>query len=204
MKNTQRTLEQIDQEITKKSKQLEAIRYAKHLTEKQHKNALDMVEHVPNNIYIEDWKAEEKYLAKMLEQLQSIYDELAEQQSELCREFENVEQRQRTLEQLMKERDEQKQATQSQKTTKKGYIFKDTITNLENNTKQVYFIGVDGYVQYEPKYCTPYKLRKAVENRIKKDINFWGNSSYSEKLDEMSYIEGGKYLHICEIIEIEY
>lgn len=203
MTNTQKEIKKIENAINEKSAQINAIQYALSLVNQKHDSAVDMCQNVPTNIYIEDWKRERDYTQKQAEQLKAIWQQLGGELDELCRHLQALERNKEYEEKLRKEWEEQQKAKESQP-KRKGYLYKDTTTNLENNTKQVYFMGVDGYVQDEPKYCTPYKLKKAVENRIQKDINFWGNSSYSEKLDGMSYIEGGKYLHICEIIEIEY
>lgn len=72
-------LENLNKKADELAEQLKAIRYAIYLTDKQHKNCVDMVENVPNNIYHEQWKAEEQKTAKHLKVLYDIESQLSNQ-----------------------------------------------------------------------------------------------------------------------------
>ena len=86
----------------------------------------------------------------------------------------------------------------------KGYIEKSTITNTKNGEVKVYFRGIDDYVQDDAKYCEPYKLRKALVNRIKRDIDFAVRFLKGEKINDSKYSESdGTYIIEVEIIEVE-
>ena len=85
-------LKNLDEQITEKSHNLEALSYAKYLTDEKLKNARNMVENVPQNIYIEEWKAEAQHLDKISQRLDKIYNEESEEQSRLCAEYEATEQ----------------------------------------------------------------------------------------------------------------
>lgn len=85
-------LKSLDEQITEKSHDLEALRYAKYLTDEKLKNARNVVENVPQNIYIEEWKAEAQHLDKISQRLDKIYNEVGEEQSRLCAEYEATEQ----------------------------------------------------------------------------------------------------------------
>ena len=88
---------------------------------------------------------------------------------------------------------------QIKKLTKK-YIIKDTITNTETGKVLVYFTGVDGYVHDESDFyfCEGYSRRGCALNNIKKSANFIN----CKPLNDMEYLEGEKWHHVCEILEI--
>lgn len=198
-------LQNIENQINQKGAQLEAVRYSIYLLEKEHKNACDMVEHVPNNIYIEEWKASAKHSAKMLENMRSIYDQLAKEQEQLCNDYEKEEQRQQAIAKALEEQQANQEPTNEEpRGARVGYIVKDTVTNIETNKTTVYYMGVDGYINDEPKYCTPYRKRGAALNRIKKDVNFWAGSKYAEIISDSQYIEGKKWVHVLELVTIEF
>jgi len=78
------TLKTQAEKMAKMSSELEALHYAKYLTSEKHKNALDMVQNVPNNIYIEDWKREEKALTKKCDFLDQLENDLQRELYKLC------------------------------------------------------------------------------------------------------------------------
>lgn len=90
----------------------------------------------------------------------------------------------------------------TQTNNQKGYIIKDTITNNQTGQILVYFTGVDGYVQEEAKYCDPYKRKGCALNNVRKSAYYWDDSK-KEGDDFLNYIEGGRWVHQVEIIEIE-
>ena len=87
-----KTKETLQNKIDLTIKQLEALTYAKHLTEKKHSEALDMVENCPQNIYIDEWKHEAERTARHLEALDQVADMVAKEQSALFDDLERAEQ----------------------------------------------------------------------------------------------------------------
>ena len=91
------TLKTQCQKMAKMNQELEALHYAKYLTTQKHANALDMVQNVPNNIYIEDWKKEEKNLAKKCEYLGELENDLQNDLYVLCDTIEKERNEQRQI-----------------------------------------------------------------------------------------------------------
>lgn len=91
------TLKTQAEKMAKMSRELEALHYAKYLTSEKHANALDMVQNVPNNIYIEDWKKEEKDLAKKCDCLGQLENDLQGDLYALCDTIEKERNEQRQI-----------------------------------------------------------------------------------------------------------
>lgn len=91
------TLKKNLEKMTKMSQQIDALHYARYLISEKHNNALDMVQNVPQNIYIEDWKKEEKNLAKKCEYLSTLEDDLQHELEELCNAIEQERKEQRQM-----------------------------------------------------------------------------------------------------------
>ena len=92
MTNKENKLNLLDNQINALSDEIEALRVARRYTEAEHINAVEMVENVPNNIYINEWKSEAEHLEKVLQRLDNLYKRLATEQSRLCAKFEAIEQ----------------------------------------------------------------------------------------------------------------
>ena len=87
MKTTeQKQLEKINQ----LNEQKEALEYAIQLVEKKHAEALDIVQNVPTNIYIEDWKREEKKTRRQVASLIVLKSNLIEELTTLWNEWEKT------------------------------------------------------------------------------------------------------------------
>ena len=87
MKTTeQKQLEKINQ----LNEQKEALEYAIQLLEKKHAEALDIVQNVPTNIYIEDWKREEKKTRRQVASLIVLKSNLIEELTTLWNEWEKT------------------------------------------------------------------------------------------------------------------
>ena len=78
------TLNELENKMDQLGRELNALAYAMALVEEKHKNAADMVEHVPTNIYIEDWKREERHTARKLEALKGLYEKVGKEQAKIC------------------------------------------------------------------------------------------------------------------------
>ena len=85
-------LKEIENQLQTIGAKQEAIERAHYLVVKSLKNARDVVEKVPNNLYIEDWKREAEHLEKVKTNLDSIYTDLTNEQSRLCAKYEAIEQ----------------------------------------------------------------------------------------------------------------
>lgn len=85
----------------------------------------------------------------------------------------------------------------------KKYIIKDTITNQETKEIQVYFMGKDGYIHDEQTFywCDGYKRRCDAEKKIAKEIK-WFSGIHGQTIDSKHCIEGKKWYHEYEILEI--
>lgn len=79
----------------------------------------------------------------------------------------------------------------------KTYVVKDTIINLETLETQVYYTGKDGYVHDFPKYAEGYTAVHFASKKIAKEI------ASLTKIDDANCLEGGKWLHHYEIVEVE-
>lgn len=96
--NTQKTSETIKE----KGKQRDALSYAIYLLQKKHSEAVSMVENVPNNIYIEEWKRQAETTGEQLESLEQLKSDLESQIDALCRKCDNdIEQEQKAIRELM-------------------------------------------------------------------------------------------------------
>jgi len=86
MENTKKTqaLKRLEAKMDELSAELGAVAYALQLVSEKHDSAADMVQNVPQNIYIEEWKAEERHTAQKLKQLKALYDKLGAEQSKVC------------------------------------------------------------------------------------------------------------------------
>lgn len=84
MKDTRAKIQELEEQMDKMGAELGALAYAIQLVEEKHKSAADMVANVPQNIYIEEWKSEERYTAQKLEQLKAIYNEKGKEQAKIC------------------------------------------------------------------------------------------------------------------------
>ncbi len=84
-------LTKLDNKIIKITKKINALREAKRYTEKEHKNAVDMVENVPTNIYIDEWRNLAEHLKNVLDNLNEIEQDLTAEQSKLCEQFDKIE-----------------------------------------------------------------------------------------------------------------
>ena len=73
------------------SAELSAIDYAIYLVDEKRKSAADMVQNVPQNIYIEDWKRELNHNADKLRHLERIKAELQIKLRHICKEWEKAE-----------------------------------------------------------------------------------------------------------------
>lgn len=73
------------------SAELSAIDYAIYLVDQKRKNAADMVQNVPQNIYIEDWKRELNHNADKLRHLERVKVELLTKLRHTCKEWEKAE-----------------------------------------------------------------------------------------------------------------
>lgn len=82
MKKT--TLKNRIEEMHKKTKQTDAVRYVLRILESKHRDALDMVQNVPNNVYINEWKQEEKMLAEKVQTITELLDEMSIALYHLC------------------------------------------------------------------------------------------------------------------------
>ena len=195
-----KTIKNLEELIDEKNAQINAIQYALSLVEQKHKSACDMVENVPNNVYIEDWKREKDYTQKQAQELRAIWQSLSEDLDQLCNQLNRLEKAQAEEEQRRKDWEEQQRAKASQQ-KQKGYIMRTLTTNLETKEVREYFRGVDGYIQEDPQYWTPYKRKGQLLNIIKKEAQRWGNMSHGKTLDEVSYTFAG-WLYENEIIEV--
>ena len=79
----------------------------------------------------------------------------------------------------------------------KGYVLKDVIYNIQTGEQLTYYIGRDGYVQDDIKWCDAYRKRGNVENLIKRDM--LGHKVITENV----YIEGDRWIHVTSICEVE-
>ena len=84
MKDTRTKIQELEEQMDKMGAELGALAYAIQLVEEKHKSAADMVANVPTNIYIEEWKSEERYTAQKLEQLKALYEEKGKDQAKIC------------------------------------------------------------------------------------------------------------------------
>lgn len=91
------TLKRESAKMSKMSRELDALHYAKYLTSQKHASALDMVQNCPQNIYIEDWKKEEKNLAEKCEYLAELENDLQSDLFALCDAIENERKAQRQI-----------------------------------------------------------------------------------------------------------
>lgn len=73
------------------SAELSAIDYAIYLVDEKRKSAADMVQNVPQNIYIEDWKRELNHNADKLRHLERIKVELQIKLRHICKEWDKAE-----------------------------------------------------------------------------------------------------------------
>lgn len=208
MKNT---LETINEQMTINQQQQSAIQYALYLIEQKHESALNMIKNHPNNIYFEEWEEEERMQAKRLETLKGLSEKLAQELDNLCNKMEQEKQRIKALEDFVKEQanKEQERANQEQaKGTRKGYILKDTVKNLETGEEKTYFKGKDGFLQDLAKYCEPYSRIHFVKKLIADELK-WAGASFNEKygfkvIDDTHYLEGGKWAHSLEIVSVTF
>jgi len=83
-KTTKTLLEKLEEEINQKSKQIDALRYALRLAEKEHNSAADMVANCPQNIYYEDWVKAEKVRGEYVATLKTIDAQLSKELDDLC------------------------------------------------------------------------------------------------------------------------
>ena len=81
----------------------------------------------------------------------------------------------------------------------KTYIIKDKIINIETKEVQIYYMGKDGFVHGEDKFCEGYSKPHFAKAKIKRDMDNYFNI----KLDDTHSIENKTWLHIYEIIEME-
>lgn len=84
----------------------------------------------------------------------------------------------------------------------KKYVIQDTITNKETNEVQTYFTGRDGYVHNDLCFVDGYVKKSYAEKKIAHEIK-WFSGMHGEKIDDMHCIEGGKWYHEYQILEIE-
>lgn len=80
----------------------------------------------------------------------------------------------------------------------KKFVIKDTIINQENGKTIICFWGKDGFIHDEPKYVEAYQRKGSVVAKINKELN----SFYMVKVDDNHAIEGKKWLHTFEIVEL--
>jgi len=81
---TKTTLENLEEQINIKSRQIDALRYALRLAEKEHKNAADMVKDCPQNIYYDEWVRAEQVRGEYVATLKTIDAQLSNELDALC------------------------------------------------------------------------------------------------------------------------
>ena len=79
----------------------------------------------------------------------------------------------------------------------KKYVVKDTIINLTTLETQVYYTGKDGYVHAETAWADGYSAIRFAVGNIKRSMEGF------TKIDDTHCLEGSKWFHHYEIIEIE-
>ena len=89
------------------------------------------------------------------------------------------------------------------KSNGKKYVIKDTITDSETGAVLIFFTGADGYVYTEEDFfwCDGFKRRGNAIRHIKNTASSYHYRPLSE--DCMTYIEGDKWIHRCEVLTIE-
>ena len=89
------------------------------------------------------------------------------------------------------------------KRTQKKYIIQDTITNTETGEILRFYTGADGYVHDDSDFyfCDGYIRKGCAINCIKKSARFC-HSELTQKGNNYEYTEGGKWSHLCTILEI--
>jgi len=197
----QKDLQELNTKIDTLCDQYSAIVYALELVKKEHANAVDMVENVPSNIYIEDWKAKAQSIAKKVELIEGALLKMSQEIDRLYKERDNLERNRQYEEEMLNEWERQQQE-KAKEPKQKGYVIKYFVTNLKNNDFNIYYRGVDGYIQTDPNFCDPYKRKGQLLNIIKKEAQEWGRMSGGELLDETNYIHNG-YLYELSLIEVE-
>ena len=91
MKDTRTKIQELEEQMDKMGAGLGALAYAIQLVEEKHKSAADMVQNVPQNIYIEDWKRELNHNADKLRHLERIKAELSTKLRHICKEWDKAE-----------------------------------------------------------------------------------------------------------------
>lgn len=76
--------ERTQQQANEKSEEINALNYALFLVGNKYKSASDMVKECPQNIYIEEWKKEEKSLSKKYELLNKLHARLSKELDTIC------------------------------------------------------------------------------------------------------------------------
>lgn len=89
------TIQKTREKAERVYEQYDALKYGIMLTNQKHESAVSMIRDCPQNIYIDDWKREEKTLAKRLEKLESLAQDLADEQDRLFDLLEQLREEQR-------------------------------------------------------------------------------------------------------------
>ena len=85
------------------------------------------------------------------------------------------------------------------------YCVKDVIIDLKNLSTNVYYVGKDGYVQDDSKYCDGWSRKGFAINYIEKDVKDFALNccgvALKKNIDANHYLESGRYLHHLELVE---